>query len=67
MPRGPGRYVGRAGRRRRTRSTAQAVVWVAAVPVALAFLLLLAQQSRPLAVVIFFALAAFAWFEWRQP
>lgn len=65
MPRGRSRYAGKAGRRKRTHTPAQVVVWLAALPVALAFLSLLAWQSLPLALVVFLALAAFAWFEWR--
>lgn len=38
---------------------------MAALPVALAFLLLLAWQSWPIALAVFLALAAFAWWEWK--
>lgn len=65
MPRGQGRYVGKVGRKKRVRTPAQVLVWLAGLPVALALLLLLAWQSWPLALVVFLALAAFAWWEWR--
>ncbi|HLB13047.1 MAG TPA: hypothetical protein VJO15_08830 [Dehalococcoidia bacterium] len=59
------RYAGKAGRRKRAHTPAQVVVWLAGVPVALAFLLLLAWQSWPIALVVFLALGAFAWWEWK--
>ncbi len=66
MPRGHGRPVGKAAKRRRTHTLAQVVVWVAGAPVALAFLLLLARQNWPLAVLVFLILAGFAWWEWGR-
>ncbi|MDP2661227.1 MAG: hypothetical protein Q8R28_10915 [Dehalococcoidia bacterium] len=66
MPRGHGRQVGKVGKRRRKRTLAQVVVWVAGAPVALAFLLLLARQSWPLAALVFLVLAGFAWWEWGK-
>ncbi|MDO8689504.1 MAG: hypothetical protein Q7R39_05750 [Dehalococcoidia bacterium] len=54
------------GRRRRAHTLAQVVVWVAGAPVALAFLLLLARQSWPLAALVFLVLAGFAWWEWGK-
>lgn len=58
--------MGRAGRRKRVHTPAEVVAWVAGVPVALAFLLLLARQTLPLAVLVFVLLAAFAWWEWSR-
>ncbi|MDP2726826.1 MAG: hypothetical protein Q8P59_04725 [Dehalococcoidia bacterium] len=64
MPRN--RYVGKAGRRKPARTPAQVIVWLAGIPVAVAFLLLLARQSPPLAVGVFMALVTFAWLEWKK-
>ncbi len=66
MHRGQGRHVGRVGKRKRVHTPAQVVAWVAAAPVVLAFLLLLARQSPPLAALIFVVLITFAWWEWRR-
>lgn len=65
MPKSRGRYAGRVGKRRQGHTSGQVVVWLAALPVALAFLLLLAWQSWPIALAVFLALAAFAWWEWK--
>lgn len=66
MPGGQGRYVGRAGKKKRAHTPAQVVVWVAAMPVALAFLLLLGRQSLPLGFLVFLVVVAFAWWEWKR-